>query len=56
MFHISVWGAWSFVWGAKPTKAPSGDGTATQMENTPGFEKQKNCDFLNIVTLQELVK
>jgi len=22
MFHILVWGAWSFVWGAKPTKAP----------------------------------
>jgi len=22
MFHISIWGAWSFVWRAKPTKAP----------------------------------
>jgi len=21
MFHVLVWGAWSFVWGAKPTKA-----------------------------------
>jgi len=21
-------GAWSFVWGTKPTKAPRGDGTA----------------------------
>jgi len=24
MFHISTWGGWSFVWGAKP---PRGDGT-----------------------------
>ena len=22
MFHVSIWGVWSFVWGAKPTKAP----------------------------------
>ena len=22
VFHISIWGAWSFVWGSKPTKAP----------------------------------
>jgi len=21
MFHVSIWGAWSFSWGAKPTKA-----------------------------------
>jgi len=27
LFHISVWGGWSFVWGAKHTKAPRGDGT-----------------------------
>jgi len=26
-FHISVWGTWNFVLGAKPTKAPRGDGT-----------------------------
>jgi len=29
VFHISIWGAWSCVWGAKPTKAPRGDGTAS---------------------------
>jgi len=28
MFHISFEGAWIFVWAAKPTKAPRGDGTA----------------------------
>ena len=30
VFHISIWrGAWSFVWGDKPTKAhPRSDGTA----------------------------
>jgi len=22
VFHVSIWGAWRFVWGAKPTKAP----------------------------------
>jgi len=22
VFHLSVWGAWSFVWGAKLPKAP----------------------------------
>ena len=27
MFHVSIWVAWSFVWGAKPPKAPRGDGT-----------------------------
>jgi len=28
VFHVSVWGAWSFVWEAKLTVAPRGDGTA----------------------------
>jgi len=28
VFHISIWEAWSFVWGAKPTKVPRGHGTA----------------------------
>jgi len=27
VFHVSIWGAWSFVWGVEPTKAPRGDGT-----------------------------
>jgi len=27
VFHVSIWGAWSFVWGAKLTKTPRGDGT-----------------------------
>jgi len=22
VFHVSIWEAWSFAWGAKPTKAP----------------------------------
>jgi len=22
VLHVSIWGAWSFVWGAKPTKGP----------------------------------
>jgi len=26
-FIFQFWGAWSIVWGAKPTKAPRGDGT-----------------------------
>jgi len=30
MFHISIWGAWSFVWGDEPNKPPPrGDGTET---------------------------
>jgi len=32
VFHISIWGAWSFVWGAKPTIDPRGDGTVLVME------------------------
>jgi len=27
VFHVSLWGAWRFVWGTKPTKAPPGDDT-----------------------------
>jgi len=27
VFHISIWGTWSFVSEAEPTKAPYGDGT-----------------------------
>jgi len=27
VFHISIWGVWSFIWGAKSTKDPHGDGT-----------------------------
>jgi len=30
---FQFWGAWSFVWGDKPTKAPRGDGTVP----TPGL-------------------
>jgi len=30
VFHISYWGAWSFVWGAKPTKDPRSDVTGYQ--------------------------
>jgi len=26
VFHVPIWGSWSFVWGDKPTKAPRGDG------------------------------
>jgi len=26
VFHFSIWGAWSFVWGAKPPKPPSAMG------------------------------
>jgi len=29
VFLISIWGAWNFVWGAKPTKDLRGDGTAS---------------------------
>jgi len=32
VFHISIWWGWSFVWGAKPTKEPRGDGTALVTE------------------------
>jgi len=29
VFHVSIWGALSFVWGAKPPKAPRCDRTVT---------------------------
>jgi len=32
VFHISIWGDWIFVWGAKPTKDPRGEGTVLVME------------------------
>jgi len=32
VFHIGIWGTWSIVWGAKPTKAPRGDGTAFHID------------------------
>jgi len=35
VFHVSIWGAWSFVWGAKPTKAaPRGDGTGQTVDKS----------------------
>jgi len=30
-FTFQFWGAWIFVWVAKPTKAPRGDGTDTDI-------------------------
>jgi len=27
VFDILIWGPWSFVWRAKPTKVPRGDGS-----------------------------
>jgi len=37
VFRISIWGAWSFVWEAKPTNPPTprGDGTETEQLITP---------------------
>jgi len=26
VFHISIWGAWSFVWGLSPPKTPVATG------------------------------
>jgi len=38
-YSISIWGTWSFVWGAKPSKGPRGDGTgyiqATSLTQLP---------------------
>jgi len=34
VFHVSVWGDWGFVLGAKPTKAPRGDGTGSGFIST----------------------
>jgi len=35
VFHVSIWGAWSFVWGAKPTKAaPRGNGTEQTVDKS----------------------
>ena len=31
---FEFWRAWSFVWGSKPTKAPSGDGTGVATGHT----------------------
>jgi len=28
VLHILIWVIWSIVWGALPTKAPGGEGTA----------------------------
>jgi len=50
MFHISIWGAWSFVWGTKPTKAPRGDGTVSRypwknlMDFNYPLQKITNCN------------
>jgi len=32
MFHILIWGAWSFVWGISQPKPPLGDGTVPTLD------------------------
>jgi len=39
MFHVSIWEAWSFVWGDKPTKAPPSRGDGTVSQSTDVFTK-----------------
>jgi len=35
VFHVSIWGTWSFVWGAKLIKAtPRGDGTEQTVDKS----------------------
>jgi len=34
LLHVWIWGAWSFVWGAKLTKAPRGDGTEQTVDKS----------------------
>jgi len=34
-FIFQFWGAWSYIWGNKPTKAPSGDGTGFTLQLAP---------------------
>jgi len=42
VLHTSIWGDWNFVWGAKPTKAPHGDGIAhTQGSRTQYCRQDK---------------
>ena len=43
MFHILIWGTWSFVWGDKPTKAPRGDGTGWKID-------ERNLKIINLTT------
>ena len=43
MFHILIWGTWSFVWWDKPTKAPSGDGTGWEID-------ERNLKIINLTT------
>ena len=43
MFHILIWGTWSFVWGDKPTKAPRGDGTGWEID-------ERNLKIINLTT------
>jgi len=52
MFPILIWGVWSFVWGAKPTKAPGGDGTGT-CSNQPAaslkmYRRSKNRTIIRL--------
>jgi len=48
VFHVSIWGAWSFAWGAKPTKAPRGDGTEYRLRS--GTENNLTHIFLVLAT------
>ena len=47
MFHVSIWRAWSFVWGAKAIKAPRSDGTEYRLRS--GTENNLTHIFLVLV-------
>ena len=38
VFRVSILGAWSFAWGAKPPKAPHGDGTGPKCQSMTKIE------------------
>jgi len=39
LFHVSIWGAWSFVWGVSPPKPPHGDGTDLKYFKIGGLDQ-----------------
>jgi len=42
VFHISIWGAWGFVLGAKPTKTRCGNGTVSRSLRSPSTTLTQN--------------
>ena len=54
VFHVSIWGGLELCWGAKPTKAPHGDGTVWEVQRDSLYAYKNKVIAVAFVVLRSI--